>query len=431
MADPLSIASAIAGLLALSGTILSSGYKYVHDVKDAPQELRQLLRDTAALDALLDQLRALTSREGAVRSTFNVLANGSAIDDCRELLGSLHRLMEECEQVPGQKKRNFVKSLVWPLKESGTQKLLVRLGQLIDTFTAALAVDAALSLQRIEHHTSAIVQDVRELQISNDHHEILNWICPVRVNVEENLETALKLREPGTGKWLLELLSFEEWSNSGTNSLLWISGIPGSGKTVLAAMIVEHLRALKPSADVGLCYFFCDHQLQNFDKQSLRTFLYTIIRQLLGQNISCMDDAETTYKRLHSDSNASISLTDLKLVLKSLLGRFKRVFIVLDALDECEEIEEFTEEFTDLLECELQDTDVRILVTSRCELAIERALLCRWHINLDDQRDLVVDIWKYIAQQVENRIVSGKLKLRNRELKTEIISRLGDRAKNM
>lgn len=430
MADPLSVASGIAGLLALSGTILAAGYKYVHDVKEAPQELRMLLGKTAALDTLLDQLRALASRKGALQGTFNAIANGTAIEDCKELLGSLHHLIKECEQVPGQKKRNFVKSLVWPLKEAGTQKLLVRLGQLIDTFTAAITVDTALSLQRIENHTSAIVQDVRELQISNDHHEILNWVCPIRVNVEENLETALKLREPGTGKWLLELPLFDEWSNSTTSSLLWISGIPGSGKTVLAAMIVEHLKTLQTPLDVGLSYFFCNHQLQNLDKQSLRTFLYTIIRQLLGQNVSCMEDMATSYKRLHSDSNASISMTDLKLVFKSITSRFKHIFVVMDALDECEEVEEFAAEINGFLECGSQSV-IRIVVTSRCELAIERAMKFRWHINLDGQRDLVDDIRNYIAQQVENRVVSGKLKLRNRELKTEIISRLGDRAESM
>lgn len=431
MADPLSVASGIAGLLALSGTILATGYKYVHDVKDAPQELRLLLRETAALDAMLDQVRALASRKGTARSTFSEFANGTAIDDCKELLGSLHRLIEQCEQVPGQKKRNFVKSLVWPLREGETRKLLVRLKQLMDTFTAALTVDSALSLQKIENHTSSMVQDVRKLQIRDYHQKILNWVCPVHVNVEENLETALKLREPGTGQWLLELSHFKEWSNSATNSLLWISGIPGSGKTVLAAMIVEHLKAFHTSMDVGLSYFFCEHQLKNFDKQSLRTFFYTIIRQLLGQKASCMEDVETTYKRLNSDSKASISMTDLKLVLKSISGRFKRVFIVLDALDECEEFEGFAEEFKDLLECDVQDTDVRIIVTSRCELAIKRALPYRWHINLDDQRDLVDDIRNYITQQVESRIVSGNLKLRNQELKTEIISRLGDQAKSM
>jgi hypothetical protein len=37
----------------------------------------------------------------------------------------------------------------------------------------------------------------------------------------------------GTGKWLLENPSFLKWKNESASSILWIRGIPGSGKSKL------------------------------------------------------------------------------------------------------------------------------------------------------------------------------------------------------
>ncbi|OQV01598.1 hypothetical protein CLAIMM_06923 [Cladophialophora immunda] len=56
---------------------------------------------------------------------------------------------------------------------------------------------------------------------------------PSSINIDENLEEGLKHHHPGTGDWFFECNEYISWS-SGPSSLLWINGIPGSGKTVLA-----------------------------------------------------------------------------------------------------------------------------------------------------------------------------------------------------
>lgn len=57
--DPISVfslTSSIAGVLTLSGAILTNGYGYVSEIAKAPKELRLLLSETVALHTLLDQL---------------------------------------------------------------------------------------------------------------------------------------------------------------------------------------------------------------------------------------------------------------------------------------------------------------------------------------------------------------------------------------
>lgn len=436
MADPLSIAAGAAGLISLSGTILAEGYHYIKSVQEAPTQLRCLLSEIAGLNILFDRLQTLVEKEssGQASTAFQALVNSGAITDSLEVLQKIEGLVATCQQVSGQRKRNFGKALFWPLKEGATQTLLARLRRLKDTFTAALSVDTAVVVQRIENQTNAIAQDVSELKCSKDQQEILGWLCPVHVNVEENFENALRLRESGTGNWFFDLPLFHAWTKN-SNGLFWISGIPGSGKTVLAATIIEYLRRL--GKDIGLAYFFCDHK--NRDKQTFRTFLSTIVYQLYEQNASCMNDIEGIYHRLKKGTSTSptLNLSDLKALLQSISYRFKRTIIVVDALDECQEVAEFARGLQQLAtesdgESSSQAT-VQLLVTSREDLVIETELLAKdgIHISLSREQNVDDDIRLYITNQVEHRLARGILKLRNAHLKAEIISTISDRAGTM
>jgi adenylylsulfate kinase-like enzyme len=39
---------------------------------------------------------------------------------------------------------------------------------------------------------------------------------------------------PGTGQWLLSDPVFDKWKKESVSSILWLHGIPGSGKSKLA-----------------------------------------------------------------------------------------------------------------------------------------------------------------------------------------------------
>ena len=45
----------------------------------------------------------------------------------------------------------------------------------------------------------------------------------------------------GTIRWFLESSKFTSWRDSPGTSGLWITGPPGSGKSVLAKFIIQHL----------------------------------------------------------------------------------------------------------------------------------------------------------------------------------------------
>lgn len=60
---------------------------------------------------------------------------------------------------------------------------------------------------------------------------MLDTIGPFDPSGHQNI--AIKLRQPGTGVWFTEGAQFKQWLEL-ANSKLWLYGIPGAGKTVLA-----------------------------------------------------------------------------------------------------------------------------------------------------------------------------------------------------
>lgn len=186
MAELLGISSGIAGLLALSGAILSKGYTYISSVRGAPEELRFLLNETAALNIVLSQLSQLAANAGAknsgnngVFSTLSSLSSSGVIDQCTVLLEAVARSIKSCEQLKGEELNNFKKKLIFPFREREVKETLRRLGSLRETFTAAISVDTMwvfstvlciwpvvdcdrrVTVQRVEKRVGDIINDLK------------------------------------------------------------------------------------------------------------------------------------------------------------------------------------------------------------------------------------------------------------------------------
>lgn len=74
------------------------------------------------------------------------------------------------------------------------------------------------------------------------------------------LNRHLESRAPGTGLWLWETDRYRKWYESPGQGSLWIKGPPGSGKTVLAASLVQHLQETE-NKDIPVLFFFFRHSI--------------------------------------------------------------------------------------------------------------------------------------------------------------------------
>ena len=105
--------------------------------------------------------------------------------------------------------------------------------------------------------------------------------------------------------------------------------------------------------------------------------------------------------------------------------------MVLDALDECAlEKREAVLEF--IIKLRTQLSHVRIFVTSRREHDIEQAFLLEGVPTIQIEAENVnEDVQMFVNGKVDYLMEKGKLKLKNPELKTKIISTLTQQSDGM
>jgi hypothetical protein len=107
----------------------------------------------------------------------------------------------------------------------------------------------------------------------------------------------------GTGTWLLKEDSYKRWSQTDDQTddqtIVWIHGGPGCGKSVLSTFLARHLSE-NPHETFGkgclLAYFFCDDKDGRL--KTADSILLNLVRQLLSQepNIVAHFLAEPEYR---------------------------------------------------------------------------------------------------------------------------------------
>jgi hypothetical protein len=66
------------------------------------------------------------------------------------------------------------------------------------------------------------------------------------------------VRQAGTNDWFLSCEEFEHWIGI-EKSFLWLSGFPGSGKTILMSTLIDYLQQhTHDKVPTLLAYFYCD-----------------------------------------------------------------------------------------------------------------------------------------------------------------------------
>lgn len=162
----------------------------------------------------------------------------------------------------------------------------------------------------------------------------LDWIS--RMNHSKIQNDHFRLRLAGTGDWLLHDAQFQNW-HSGKGSTLLCHGIPGAGKTTLVSLVIHHLRERhRPDATVGIAYVYCDWKAG--ETQTARELLGSLLRQLSQARTSVPSNVRRFYDGLKNGEREP-SINEISKELDTVVGLFDRVFIVVDALDECERIE--------------------------------------------------------------------------------------------
>ncbi|KAG7423363.1 Ankyrin-2 [Fusarium oxysporum f. sp. raphani] len=115
--------------------------------------------------------------------------------------------------------------------------------------------------------------------------------------------------------------------------MLFCPGLPGAGKTVLAAIAIHHLQNLFGNdSNIGIAYHYCDFGHRHNETDNL--ILSSILKQLAQCSGSLPDAMSTLYSK-HKDKGTRPSLREIASALKTVACLHSRIFIVIDGLDEC------------------------------------------------------------------------------------------------
>lgn len=218
------------------------------------------------------------------------------------------------------------------------------------------------------------------------------WLQPTAYDIAGGeYRRHLSSHVAGTGCWLTSSDQYKEWLQSDDHGLLWIKGIPGSGKSVMAAKLVDEIAKSNPGSPV-LFFFFRQIIDANHEPQAL-------LRDWMDQILSYSPPLQKqlkTYVEAHR-SLESISMEDmwkhLRLAFASLPGK---VFCVADALDEMDRgYEEFLRALGEL--GGWRPKTVKVLITSRPVASVEVPLRKTPCLHLRLQERLVdMDISTYV-----------------------------------
>jgi len=246
----------------------------------------------------------------------------------------------------------------------------------------------------------------------------MKWISPIDVEEIRSRES-LRRTQP-CGQWLLHHDTFQSWLRS-QHRMLWISGRPGSGKTVLSTSIIDTIGDhIKNDPKQVLTFFFCDKGDER--NTSALTIITCVIGQILAQLDDIPDHIYTSYNIATRYGRPKISASDQPvMILRDFAQLLKKLYIIIDGVDESKD----APALMDTIE-ELQNSTamIQVILLSRDIPKLSCRLSDVPKINLTST---VVgpDINCYISHEL------AELSLGDAELENQIFQKLSQSANGM
>ncbi|KAE9363978.1 ankyrin [Stipitochalara longipes BDJ] len=225
---------------------------------------------------------------------------------------------------------------------------------------------------------------------------IKEWLSPTEFESDTSeYKKHLNAHVQGTGQWIQATNQYKKWYETDEIGDIWIRGIPGSGKSVVAASLI---RDLKNRGDAPLLFFFFRHIIvSNRTPQSL---LRDCSFQLLDHSHMLQSSLKKAMKT-HPNVN-EVPMDELWKCFSSALSDMEKVYCVIDALDEMES--GHASFLADILNLGRRNPrSVKLALTSRQLPHLEAHLKGSCLVDLRlDRKNVDRDIATYISHRLKN-----------------------------
>lgn len=184
----------------------------------------------------------------------------------------------------------------------------------------------------------------------------------------DNLIQKKGRRVDGTCLWIKDNKLYRSWLESHLQ-LLWISGGPGKGKTMLSIFLGEELKRTAEHSGALVLQYFCDN---NDEKRNTAVAIIRgLIFQLLQLRPKLADYILPTFKTRGASLFESSSLPSLWTIFEKMTcaSGIGTTYCVLDGLDECDAVssEALLKNFRDLFSKESSSSgcQLKLVIVSR------------------------------------------------------------------
>ena len=196
---------------------------------------------------------------------------------------------------------------------------------------------------------------------------IIRWLSPLKFDIkyyEEELERLRRARHPGTCQWILKHSIFQTWTglqNTTSCNFLWISAIPGAGKSTLSAFLIDHIRDHGLGFSPHIFFFFLKSGSEDTSSHlaAVRSLLYQLYQQLSSKDERFVQDL--SYHRDRSGPEQSRSPRLLWDIFRKYVSSIPSSTLIIDGLDECDAPSTFLHNLKELA----QSPNIRTIVLSR------------------------------------------------------------------
>jgi hypothetical protein len=269
--------------------------------------------------------------------------------------------------------------------------------------------DLDAPINRVATQVSAIGDNLR----TEERLRIFDWLSSVPYMSHHR--SKVKVLLPGSGKWLLRKPEFLEWMNSSTSSVLWLHGIPGSGKSMLVAHVIEYIQGHSSSETdpAPLAYFYCSRNSNEPERSDPSELMRSILEQLScsGEDLPIREPVVKAYKAKKKEARGrKPEKLEVEEVVETVLNLLESnpATIVIDGLDECDPAKR--QELLDSLETVITDSDniVKVFVSSRDDHDLVHRLskTPNLYIRASDNKE---DIESFIKTRVDEAVAKDRI----------------------
>ncbi|KAK2772638.1 hypothetical protein FQN53_004485 [Emmonsiellopsis sp. PD_33] len=357
---------------------------------DAPDQFAAISDEVRSLSIVLQDIDIFLPKRDLAEDQqrdLNDIAKG-----CHNVLEQLdkwlddHAILASNPEGLREKSRKALKRLSWdPVAMRDFRARIVSNIGLLNIFYNKLAGKHVLE---IKENFDYLVhrKDDKDLR------SILNWLDPIDYSAQQAEFNGR--RQEGTGQWMLDSSEYDAWMST-VGATMFCPGIPGSGKTIIASMIIDELsRKFNWDGNIGLAYVFCNYQ--RVEEQKPIDVLANVLKQLVGRKNLLPDDIRDLYEK-HKGSRASLTLDEVLDTFTAIARSYSKIFLVIDALDEQKYSDEgWTAMISAIFKLQSQ-FDFNFLATSRFipEIELQFEGTIQKEIRANDN-----DILKYVDGRV-------------------------------